>query len=189
MNKLYDIGGNRLIMHGGGFCGSTALHFAIFDERSDLPILDIVMFLVEKGGQELLMMQNNYGDTVLHYACNHKKLDVVKFLIEKGGQELFMMQSDGRKSTLDWVKNKEGDIYKYLIEARDYPFHAHCSTAFVTASTIQKHIDKDGPECLFQVNGEANMTPMQILSINQSAPRDSINLVIVTMLQERGIHE
>ena len=94
-------------MHGGGFCGSTALHFAIFDERSDLPILDIVMFLVEKGGQELLMMQNNYGDTVLHYACKHKKLDVVKFLIEKGGQELFMMQSDGRKSTLDWVKTRK----------------------------------------------------------------------------------
>jgi hypothetical protein len=157
MNKLYDIGDNRLIMHKSIGDGGTALHRVCWRERPFRDnVLDTVMFLVEKGGRELLMMQDDDGHTAF-------------------------------ERTMEFY-GKENEVYKYLIEARDYPFHTHCSTPFVTASTIQKYIDKDGPDCLLQVN-KTNMTPLQKLLINQSAPRDSINLAIVTMLQQRGIHE
>jgi hypothetical protein len=187
IKQLYNIGGKDLIM-AIDTNESTILHYCCCPDE---PSLDRVMFLVEKGGKELMLIQEKKGATALHNACDidNPNLELVQFLIEKGGRQLLMMQNNAGKTALDNVQtNKEGGVYKYLIEARDYPFHAHCSTALVTVSTIQEHIDKDGPDCLFQTN-KTNMIPLHKLSSNQSAPRDSINLVIVIMLQERGIQE
>ena len=148
---------------------------------------DLFKLLYDIGGKDLIMYQKVIGrPTVLHWACqgNDPNLDVVKFLVEKGGRELLMMQGNRRFTALDKVTDKKGVIYKYLIDAHDFPFHAHCSTSYVTVSTIQQYINKHGTDCLFQTN-TTHMTPLHIIAINPSAQPGVIQRIIEQMIENK----
>jgi len=55
IKQLCKMGGKNLIMHQSNY-GSTALHYTTCSAAD--PDLEVVKFLVERGGYELLMLQN-----------------------------------------------------------------------------------------------------------------------------------
>ena len=85
--------------------------------------LVLVKQLCEIGGKDLIMAKSNYGSTALHFACGKggdPNLDTVKLLVEKGRKELLIIQNNNGETALDLVNDREGDVYKYLLNAGDY---------------------------------------------------------------------
>ena len=123
------------------------------------------------------MQSTKLRSTALNYACSgdDPSLEIVKLFVEKGGRKVRMMRDNGGETAIDGVEDKEGEIYKYLINAQDCPFHAHCSTNYATLSTIQEHINEHGPRCLFQ-NNDTKMLPLYTLSTSKSVNQHHLKL-------------
>ena len=73
--------------------GRTALHCACAYGNENAS-MEIISKLLEIGGRELLMM-NEDRKTALHCACENKNvlMEIISKMLEMGGRELFMMKS------------------------------------------------------------------------------------------------
>jgi ankyrin repeat protein len=108
--------------------GCTALHIA-FDFK---PSTEVIMKLLELGGQELVMKKNKFGYTALHYACMNEdsaELGIMK-MIELGGRELVM------------IKNQFGST----------SLHCACNCKAPTNNVIMKMIELGGKNLVMEKN-------------------------------------
>jgi ankyrin repeat protein len=66
--------------------------------------LDMVKFLTERGAD--VNLQDNDGQTCLHYAVSCEYQEIIQFLIEESKIDLNLVDSDGQKAQ-DLTDNKE----------------------------------------------------------------------------------
>ncbi|GFH61912.1 hypothetical protein CTEN210_18388 [Chaetoceros tenuissimus] len=66
-------------------CGMTPLMYLICNQTADF---DLIQKMVQFGGKELLMVQDNKGWNCLHYACWVGDITIQKLIVKNGGVEL-----------------------------------------------------------------------------------------------------
>jgi hypothetical protein len=79
--------------------GSTALHIAIFTDRSD----KIIEGLLDTGGKDLVLQQNNEGNTALYLACKQKSPSklIRKLTDVGGGRDIALILNAKRQTAYD----------------------------------------------------------------------------------------
>ena len=101
--RLIEIGGMDVLRQGEGSNAGTALH-ALLAWPEQKFCLDLFHKMLEVGGQDLLLMVDMYGHSVLHRLCRthtHSMsnldgtlFDVVEKLLVVGGEKLLFLQDD-----------------------------------------------------------------------------------------------
>ena len=63
---------------------------------------EVILKIIDVGGDKIIKYKNNYGCTALHHACEHKaSTDIIIKLVDGGGHELVMAKDTFRRTALD----------------------------------------------------------------------------------------
>ena len=72
----------------------TSLQLALNNQK----LKKAIFRMMKIGGRQLVMMNDEHGNTSLHYACQHENpsMETISVLLEMGGRELVLMWNNGR---------------------------------------------------------------------------------------------
>ena len=169
----------------------TALMLALNLNKS----MEAVFKLIEIGGKELVMMMDrNYGETALHYACGHKNMsvDIVTKLVEIGGQELIMMKDNYGRTALQYAcgnRNVSLKIVSKLIEEGGLELlmvkdnyggtalHKAYGNRNIKTDVVSKLIEKGGSR-LVMVKAKYGKTALHYVCSNRNISNDAVSKLI-----------
>lgn len=98
-----------LVGNGADINQGTVLNACVLDNKD----MDIIRYLVDHGAD---LNRKYYNDlTVLHNSVKKKNIDAARLFIEHGA-EINPLDKTG-KTPLDYCKDKDSELYKYLVEA------------------------------------------------------------------------
>ena len=95
----------------GGKDGWTVLHVAAF-----LGDLQVVQYLIDKCGVDLMSCRDEDGDTLLHYAAQIGQLSVLRYLIKEKQCDPMCGGRDGRTVLHVAASHSHLQVVQYLID-------------------------------------------------------------------------
>ena len=139
----------------------TALQMALYFGRSK----EVIFKIIEIGGKYLVMINNKFGDTVLHTAFENEKTsaEVALKLIDLGGRELVIASNQYGKTAL----------------------HNACENKNASVDAISKLIEVGGKE-LVMVNSPEGFTALNVACKSETA---SARMGIISKMLEVGGRE
>ena len=126
-----------------GYSGSTPLHLAITEEKTDL-----VKRLLERGA--FLETKDDYGSTPLLTAVRFNVPEVIIDLLLEGGANVHTLAED-RKTTLHFIAQKRGEM-KMLraMIARGLSVDAEDNDGWTPLHVAAQHGNTDAAEVLIE---------------------------------------
>lgn len=176
--------------------GYTALHLAC-DIDGFYRDVNIAKLLLQKGGTELIMEQDEKGRTALHLACKYEegihregeRRGIIAHLVHFGGEELVNMKDDEGIVAADYLEGKQLDLIEEALK-KD-PFFLACFFG-MGIDAVKKILKTGGKEMALTrfTNGKTALHAACECNGNQSAIIEYLVLFggekLVAMQDDKG---
>ena len=92
----------------------SSLQLAIDHQK----LKEVIFRMMDIGGMELMMMNDQYGKTALHWACENENIsmEIISKMLEMGGRELLMMDDQFGISALHCACENKNISMEMILE-------------------------------------------------------------------------
>ena len=190
--SYFSIAGKELVMLKGNYEQSVLHHLC----RQDLPCLEFISYILDIGGKDITMIQDEDGYTALHdlscCASSSINLEVMKMMVEVGGQNLLTVQNEFGSTALhchcdclpnlDMVKlmTEVGGLDMLMLQnnSGNTALHCLCDTASPSLELVKLMVEVGGLKLVMSRNGVGATTFQHHCFKNSSPSTDLLRYLI-----------